>query len=291
MDLAIQSGARGSRSASSRDEAIRQGRLILLAEDNPVNLEVILEQLRLLGHAADAAVNGSAALAMSRAMRYGLLLTDCNMPEIDGFALTARIRAAEREAGTARRLPIVALTANASGGEERRCREAGMDDYLSKPVAMAILKAKLERWLPAAVPASMPAQAAPGNPEMQPIATVDVCNLDGLTEVLGDDGQALSGLLAEFCRLAAADLALLTQTAERCDARATELSAHRLKGSARIVGARRLAECCEAIEIGATVENWPAIRSACDRLPRLLSEVEDFIAARDSGRSRSGAAD
>jgi signal transduction histidine kinase/CheY-like chemotaxis protein len=133
------------------DEAARLGRLVLVAEDNAVNQRVIEHQLLRLGYACELADDGVQALARWRAQpeRYGLLLTDLQMPDLDGYALTAAIRADEAAQGR-RRLAIVALTANALTGEDRRCLSAGMDDYLSKPVRIALLHAAVQRWLPAA---------------------------------------------------------------------------------------------------------------------------------------------
>ncbi len=133
------------------DQAARLGRLVLVAEDNAVNQRVIEHQLLRLGYACELVDDGEQALARWRAQpeRYALLLTDLQMPGLDGYALTAAIRADEAAQGL-RRLAIVALTANALAGEDRRCRSAGMDDYLSKPVRIALLRAAVQRWLPAA---------------------------------------------------------------------------------------------------------------------------------------------
>jgi two-component system sensor histidine kinase/response regulator len=138
-------GSLPQRQAPSVEEARAQGRLILLAEDNEINRDVIAEQLRLLGYAAELANDGVVALHMWRSGDYALLLTDCHMPNMDGYELTEAIRKAE-PAGT--HLPIIAITANAMQGEAERCRERGMDDYLSKPLRMQELNDKLQRWLP-----------------------------------------------------------------------------------------------------------------------------------------------
>jgi two-component system sensor histidine kinase/response regulator len=119
--------------APSRDEALRQHRLILVAEDNEINQKVIRQQLDLLGYAADVATTGREALRRWQSGNYALLLTDLHMPEMDGYDLTLQIRVAE--AGRAR-MPIVALTANALRGESERCLAVGMDDYLSKPTPL-----------------------------------------------------------------------------------------------------------------------------------------------------------
>ena len=125
--------------------------LVLLAEDNETNRDVIQEQLHLLGCACEVAEDGALALKMwqDNPNRYALLLTDCHMPNLDGFGLTAAIRHAEHLDA---HLPIIAITANAMQGEAQRCRDHGMDDYLSKPLRMTELSAMLRKWLPVAAP-------------------------------------------------------------------------------------------------------------------------------------------
>ena len=125
-------------------QARAKGRLILVAEDDAVNQEVILQQLALLGYSAEMAGNGAEALEMWRSGRYALLLADMHMPEMDGYTLTRTIRM--EEAGR-KRIPIVALTANALKGEARSTREAGMDAYLTKPVQLHLLREALEQWI------------------------------------------------------------------------------------------------------------------------------------------------
>jgi len=126
------------------------GLRILLVEDNLVNQRVALAVLRKLGLTPELAINGLEACAAAQDRTFDLILMDCQMPEMDGFEATRRIR--EREAG-AGHVPILAMTANAMSGDRERCLEAGMDDYLAKPIAILDLKEALMRWLPPAVPA------------------------------------------------------------------------------------------------------------------------------------------
>lgn len=125
---------------------------ILVVEDNPVNQLVAAEMLKRLGLHADVAGDGAEALAALERLPYDLILMDCQMPVMDGFEATRRLR--ERQT-TERRLPVIAMTANAIRGDRERCLEAGMDDYLPKPVRISELTAMLQRWLP--VPDTDPA--------------------------------------------------------------------------------------------------------------------------------------
>ena len=154
--VAAQHEATTARQAPTIDEARERGELLLVAEDNAVNRMVLARQLKLLGYAAEMANDGALALEAWRNGDYALLLTDCHMPNMDGYELATSIR--EEEAGTAARIPIIAVTANALPGESDRCREAGMDDYLSKPIDVGKLEQVLGAWMPGAQ--RHPAQAA-----------------------------------------------------------------------------------------------------------------------------------
>ena len=111
----------------------RKGRKVLLAEDNPVNVEVASAMLESLGLDVSRACNGQEALHTLQSGDFDLVLMDCQMPVMDGFAATTEIRRHEQQHGRARSLPIIAITANALQGDRESCLAAGMDDYLSKP--------------------------------------------------------------------------------------------------------------------------------------------------------------
>ncbi len=125
-------------------------RRVLLVEDNPVNQQVARELLRRAGCAVDLAEHGEEAVRLATARSYDVVLMDCHMPVMDGFTATARIRAGEAEAPGRPRTPIVALTASALSEDEARCRAAGMDDFVTKPVRKQALLEALERWAPLA---------------------------------------------------------------------------------------------------------------------------------------------
>ncbi|KAF0109591.1 MAG: two-component system NarL family capsular synthesis sensor histidine kinase RcsC [Rhodospirillaceae bacterium] len=132
----------------SPETALATGTLLLVAEDNPTNQTVISMQLERPGYVADVVEDGLEAWKMLQNKPYGLLLTDCHMPEMDGYALTQRIRDQERQEGG--HLPVVALTADAVAGTAQRCQAVGMDHYLKKPVSWQDLDSAIQSWLPAA---------------------------------------------------------------------------------------------------------------------------------------------
>jgi signal transduction histidine kinase/ActR/RegA family two-component response regulator/HAMP domain-containing protein len=137
-------------SAPAEATGAKRGLSVLVAEDHPVNQQVVARQLRLLGHSPEIFANGAEALAAWRARPWDLVITDCHMPEMDGFQFVAALRQDEQADG--RRTPVLALTANALSGEAERCLAAGMDGYLAKPVELARLREALDRIVAAGAP-------------------------------------------------------------------------------------------------------------------------------------------
>ena len=214
--------------------------LILVAEDNEVNQKVLREQLKLLGYRAETTGNGIEALAACRRGGHALLLTDLNMPEMDGYALAAAVRADE---GGGPRLPIIALTANAMRDEELRCRQAGMDGYLSKPVQMAQLRAAIDVWLRPAPPQSPEVTPNPPASNAPPPADLGV-----LAELVGGDPEVMREVLQAF-RANTVRSSLELASAQAGGSRQIMADiAHKLKSAARAIGAARLGNICADIE-------------------------------------------
>jgi CheY-like chemotaxis protein len=117
----------------------------LVAEDNAVNQLLTLTQLKKLGYAAQAVANGREVIDAMMQTRFDLILMDCQMPEMDGFQATVAIRELEKE--SKKRIPIIALTANAMKEDEERCLKCGMDGYMSKPIKKEKLAETLQHWL------------------------------------------------------------------------------------------------------------------------------------------------
>ncbi|MEW5881951.1 MAG: PAS domain S-box protein [Pseudomonadota bacterium] len=213
-------------------DARDRGELILVAEDDAVSATVLQKQLALLGRTAEFAQDGAEALQRWRQGRYALLLTDLHMPRMDGYELAAAIRAEEAASARPRRLPIVALTANALRGEAENARAAGMDDYLTKPLQLDQLRKAVDRWLRAPAPADAP------------LAIFDIAVLKAY---VGDDPATLRSVLNEFLRVAPQQVAEIEAAAPGDPARAGA-AAHKLKSSARAVGALALGEHCAELE-------------------------------------------
>ena len=256
----------------SAQQAVAAQQLILLAEDNETNREVVQEQLRLLGYAVEVAADGAAALQMWRdglraesagsTGRYALLLTDCHMPNLDGFELTAAIRRAEPE-GT--RLPIIAVTANAMQGEAERCCQRGMDDYLSKPLRLNELAPMLAKWLPLLIQPDGSTQAAPLPPEesrAEGSAEVAVWDANALTELVGNNPALHRRLVQKFLLNAQTQVREIQAAALAGDLPTLAGLAHTLKSAARSVGAMALGSLCQSLETaGRSNDGW-----ACNTL-------------------------
>jgi len=246
--------------APSVEEALARNRLILVAEDHPTNRQVLLRQLALLGYAAEVAEDGREALERWRTGRYALVLTDCQMPEMDGFDLTRAIRAAEAESGA--RVPIVAITANAMEGEAQRCLAVGMDDAVSKPTEIGQLRRILERWLP---PDGDGAEGAP-------------LDLSALSSLFDGDADFIRQLLDEFLTSNRATLARLEAAlAERAWDEVRQ-AGHKLAGSSRTVGARDLAAVGDAVETSVLDGRLDGMEEMVSRAGRELRRVADYIA-------------
>jgi len=225
------------------------GALILFAEDNPVNCKVICMMLERLGVAVETAANGAEAWSRVRRHRYGLLITDCHMPEMDGYELAEKVRTLERTDNRPR-LPIVALTADALIGTKERCRAAGMDDYLPKPVDRAGLNEIIQRWLPKAVQLRQPAATSDRDtPRARPGDGDAILDLRYIHDAVGGDETMVAPLLQDYIRNARRLVDdMLEAFAEQDFARARE-AAHAAKGTSRLAGAVRFANLCEQIEL------------------------------------------
>jgi CheY-like chemotaxis protein len=232
---------------------------LLVADDHPVNLEVLLRQLKLLGLSADTAADGEAALALWQRAHHPVVLIDLHMPALDGFALAAAIRGEEVQ----NRLPrsgLIAVTADALNGEDARCYAAGFDGFLAKPVSLDALARIIGRWVPELLPSAAPPTAAAG-------ALFDP---EALHSLFGGDSNRLAALLKNFVDSARGDLAAMRAAPDLPQIAA---AAHRVKGAARMAGARPLAEQAARAEAAAKAGDVAATREAVAGMDRLFAET------------------
>jgi len=245
------------RAAPSADQAEREGSLVLVVDDHPVNRLLLIEQVTMLGYAAESAVDGREALEKWRSGRFRLVITDCNMPGMNGYELTAAIRQAER-AASAVRTAIIACTANALQGEAERCLAGGMDDYLAKPVELAALLVKLDAWLP------LPDRASPVDAAALVASSVRTAALR-------------AEAFARFREANDADVDALLASIEARDIAGVTQAAHRIKGASRSLGARPLAEVCQRMEVAARSRDWTAIIANRDAFQREVGRLNTYL--------------
>jgi signal transduction histidine kinase/DNA-binding response OmpR family regulator len=233
---------------------------ILVVEDNPTNQQVASGWLQRLGYRADVAANGFEALEAVSAITYGAVLMDCQMPEMDGFQATAEIR---RREGSGRRMPIVAMTANAMSGDRERCLAAGMDDYVSKPVRIEELEAVLRRVL-----------SAPSPIDHARLARLFLLNRPGRE-------NAVAELIDAFLVDTPLRLAALRDAITRNDPVTLAETTHALRGAADHFGAHEVTSLCEQLErlartqgIAGAPELIEAIDEAYERARTTLEHVE-----------------
>jgi CheY-like chemotaxis protein len=227
---------------------------VLVAEDNPVNQKVAARMLENLGYMVDVVADGGEALEAVAGTRYGAVLMDVQMPVMDGYRATRQIRDQEEKAGRRNmmmgirkhRTPIIAMTANAMQGDRERAIEAGMDDYVSKPVGRKELAAVLGKWI-----SGTPAYRVPGTEDgaSQADDPLDRQVISGLRTLQDEDETdivaELAGMFLDDARprLSALEVAVLDE-----EAPTVERLAHTLKGSSANMGARGMSTLCARLE-------------------------------------------
>ena len=263
---------------------------VLVAEDYAPNQAVLKLQLASLGCEVDGVNDGTAALAKWSGAAYDLILTDLDMPSMDGLELARTVRLREKARGG--RIPIIALSAAVLGAERAHCAEAGMDDLLTKPISLEGLAAMLERWLggaPRAVAAQPLAAGADSNAAIGEPATA-ILDVDHLYRVLGRISTTQArALLATFMDAAQSGLTDLAEGSRSRAALVREM--HRQQSSARTVGALRYAELALGIEQQARTEGVPVdIVQDVRRLEKALALVRQEVLHLDSAEPTSAPA-
>ena len=247
--------------------------LVLAVDDHPINRELLARQIKLLGLQSETAENGEVALSMWRDGRFALVITDCHMPEMDGYELSREIRQIEVDEARPR-TPLIAWTANAQAEEAGHCYAAGMDDLLVKPANLAQLRKTLAKWLSitetdGVLRACSQHDAVGGQAE--PI-DYSVLNL-----VVTDRAEQLQ-VLRDFQSYIRTDSTKLTEILTQGDRAKVESTAHRMNGSCRMVGAQHLATACAAIELAARNGDMAGASAAKTSLDDAVRQLETFLA-------------
>ena len=261
---------------------------LLVAEDNETNQKVIKYQLGLMELTADIANDGEEALKMwsENRDRYSLLLTDCHMPKMDGFGLSKAIR--ELEHGDSR-MPIIATTANAMSEARQRCFDAGMDDYIIKPLRVEILSKKLARWLPEGqkMPAIQPFKVRSAK-DVSTIAVStmadgndnrhEVINANALCELLGsDDPKLLAEFYHDFIESVSPTIENMCHAIDEGSVKEVSALAHKLKSSAISIGAQAFYEFCLQMETWAKSGDSNVLKQKKEKLQLHMQQASDWI--------------
>jgi CheY-like chemotaxis protein/HPt (histidine-containing phosphotransfer) domain-containing protein len=259
----------------------RQAGRILVVEDNETNQEVAVGMLRELGYVAvDVVSNGQQALDALERNAFDLVLMDCQLPEMDGYQATRRIRQPNSPVRNPR-IPVIAMTAHALAGDRARCLEAGMNDYIAKPILYPELQRLLDRWLSAVVPTapSEGASLAESGRQACPVFDAD----DFLGRLMGNTDLA-HRVVNRFLATTPQQLAALAEAVGRSDTHGASLAAHAIKGAAASVGGARLSEAARSMELSGKTGDLEAVRILA---PELEKRFDEFRV--EAGRAWSGA--
>jgi signal transduction histidine kinase/DNA-binding response OmpR family regulator/HPt (histidine-containing phosphotransfer) domain-containing protein len=268
-----------------RAQRLKTGNRILLAEDNPVNQKVALRLLEKLNYRVDVVADGLTAVAAWQTGKYDLIIMDCQMPQMDGYEATREIRRLEERK---RHIPIVALTAHAMKGDEEKCRAAGMDEYLSKPIDRAKLEVCLERLLPSTGSAdstlaikegSILAASVPQQIPLQPHHPVDHHPVDweALLESIDGDQEFARDLADAFIGTGDRELAAIAAALGAGDEAALRESAHALKGASANLRAAAATSAAAQLESAARLGQNAQIPALAEKLTAEVTRMTAYL--------------
>lgn len=244
---------------------------ILIAEDNETNQKVLSFQVNMLGYQADIVESGIEAMQALQENSYSMLITDCHMPEMDGYELARAIR--KQETGN-KHLPILAITADAMRGAREKCLEAGMDDYLTKPLQMDDLKEKLHNML---MQEELDEMEKEGKDEPSRPAA-GIINPDTLRQALNiEDAGTLRGFYTDYLASSEQCIEGIRLAHKEHDGSRVSALGHRLKSSSGMVGAEALADVCEELQQAGSREDWKSIDSCVEAINLLFPQAEAWI--------------
>ncbi|MBD1809434.1 response regulator [Microcoleus sp. FACHB-SPT15] len=242
---------------------------ILLVEDTPINLKLVRHQVQLLGHQSDAAENGQQALDKLAHNHYDIVLMDCQMPVMDGYTATRALR--QRE-GTERHTVVIGMTAYAMQGDREKCLEAGMDDYLSKPVMIKDLKAMLERWSFVVKRDSHKQKSKSDQTSIAPAS--DPVDWTHLQEISMADPDFQIELVKGFVKDGKNLLAEAKQALAAKDWVTLANKAHQIKGASASVAVQAMSEAADHLHDRAEANNPEGVFELVTQLEQILERIE-----------------
>ncbi len=263
--------------APSIEQARKQHRLVLLAEDNLMNQRVIVDQLNALGYAVEVADDGAVALDKWRQFHYPLILTDLHMPNMSGYDLATAIRKESLHLSEGAEFTrIIAVTANALKGEEQKCLSIGMDGYITKPIELATLETMLSRWLPH-LPAGKNSTGA--NSDITSQKTSPIC-FTTIANFLGNDSAKHEEHLNYFVKHAADLLSNLAAHVDKQDRSGVRSVAHQLKAVTKSIGALSLSAQALKLEKAAEESDWSVINECIRLIQEQYQDVVSYVTQR-----------
>ncbi|PHQ79900.1 MAG: hypothetical protein COB66_05910 [Coxiella sp. (in: Bacteria)] len=251
--------------------AINTSLKILLVEDNPSNQAIASQQLLFFNCNVDIASNGEEGYNLWGGNDYGLILMDCNMPVMDGYELTKRIR--QEESITNRHIPIIAFTANAFKEDLNKCYAAGMDDYLIKPVELSILKEKLIRWLPNHGTISESFSEQKQQSSRSQSENNSLIDMSILEKYVGSDKNIQLLMLDKFIESANDIMSSLLIAHDNASVSDIQFQAHKLKSSSKAMGASSFSELCLQLENAAKKNNMVKLDALMPKIELMLNTI------------------
>jgi Amt family ammonium transporter len=265
----------GKVSSASNESVIPFGH-ILLAEDNTINRMYMVELMKQLGCTCDAVNNGREAAAAVAQKQYDLVLMDCQMPEMDGFEATRRIRQWEADAALAGHLPVIALTANAIKGDRQRCLDAGMDEYLSKPVQKDQIVNMFNRFLGDAKRPPTEATVAT-NDEAERVPENAPIDAKSLLSRCFEDLEFASSLLDELESTGLERVKEIGRRIAEQNATGTAEAAHALKGAAGILCAESVQQLAAQIEYAGRSSDLVGVEALISELASEMDQCLSYV--------------
>jgi PAS domain S-box-containing protein len=259
---------------------------ILLAEDHPVNQQVILRILAKIGLKAEVANNGLEVLAAIKKNTYDLILMDCQMPEMDGYSTTEEIRKLEEQHHVHYPVPIVAITAHALKNDREKCIMSGMNDYVAKPIKIQALKSVLELWLLGKTSKKSTEASAITN-HIENIENIEndahdvpyLLDMNRIHEIFDCDMPAIRAFLHDFMDSTATLLTQIQDTVRAENVNESKELFHRLKGSAGNSGVMKIHALCMQGEEAVLLGNWDAVKKHYDEIKSTFMKLQIEIDA------------